>query len=125
MYSRFAKKYGSKEDVMLPPPGEEVEEVVVPKNSNLPEIKHDPEAMKRMFFKQPARPRDTIVDPEPWDSEDNSFEEGFEAGLEAEEGGETTPDPLMTEVMPGIKSARYSRHDLITLCNVFYDLATS
>jgi len=122
MYSRFAKKYGSQEDLMLPPPLEGVEEVVMPKSSKLPEIKHDPEAMKRMFTKQPAKPRDTLIDPEPWDSEDNSFEEGFEAGKEFEE---EAPDPLITEIMPGMKPASLSCHDLIKLCNVFYDLATS
>ena len=124
MYSRFAKKYGSEREVIIPPPAEDSEEVVIPKNSNLPDIKHSPEAMRHMFSKQPSKPNDTPVDIEPWVSEDNSFEEGFEAGLEAEEDQSIT-DHFDTEIAPGIKSARVSRNDLIKLCDVFYDLATS
>lgn len=47
--NKFIQKYGS-EDVILPPPGEDMEEVHIPQNSKLPLIEEsDPDSLRNVF----------------------------------------------------------------------------
>jgi len=135
MYTRFAKKYGSKDDVILPPADDNGELPKIPKLKPVSENIHevDQGAMNRMFQRGPFRT------PGKQES-DRSFEEGFEKGLE--EGEEEVPEDLDpnrdTEIMgiqspldqeafpePDKKANRLSRNEIVKLCDVFYNLATS
>lgn len=144
MFDRFAKKYGSEKDVILPPPpgeDEKIEEITFPKHTKLPEIKPEPLAMMNSLYKERSKPKDTDLYTDPAlteimpgkrteefsgledspDEDDDSFEEGFEAGLGVDMS--EMPPSRITQIMPGIR-AKLSRNAIIKLCDVYYDIAT-
>jgi hypothetical protein len=122
MYERFAKKYGSLEDEeddsfeqglesdptvsdqadplfteVVPGPRGKVEEVKIPQLPKLPSFEDTEE------------------------EDDDSFEQGMGTDFSDEE---TIPSTY-TPVVPGKIGKKLSNHEIVKLCDYYYDLATS
>jgi transposase-like protein len=130
MYSRFAKKYGSEGDVILPP-SFDVEKTTVPietisKPNSTREIPdkwmdllRESEGMDPLTEK-PAEDEDTILQSLQNEEEAPPYEKELLKALRPEFH---SADKDAKTVRPP-KKASVSADDLIVLCSSFYDLAT-